>query len=179
MEKVKAPSAWKNLPHQQVSDDTLWEMTREWNCYLTYNHRVTLSRDPLNLTGLNLKRDSGLANTRAIGIGYEATDRKVKEKKAKKRARVIRFTLNVKTHRNLPQKRLVALPAKSLPLHNNTVFAQRRRLTSRSIVKTLQRDLQNYRSDLLPLAFRRLRRLHRFKRANKRQNKAEAKKVKA
>jgi hypothetical protein len=179
MQKVKAPSAWKSLPYQQVSDDAVWEITRNFNCFLFSNNGLTLSKDPCNLTGLNTKRDSGLANTRAIGIGYETTERKVREKKAKKKARVVRFSLRVRTHRQIPKKRLVALPAKTLPLHNNTVFAERRRITTRSVAKTLLRDLKNYRSDLLPLAFRRLNKLHRFKRLNKRLNKLEAKKVKA
>lgn len=179
MEKVKAPSAWKTLPLQQASDDTLWELTRNWNCYLVHNQGLTLSRDPMNLTGLNTKRDSGLANIHAIGIGYEATERKVKEKKAKKKAKVVRFSLRIRTHRALPKKKTVALPAKSLPLHNNTVYSERRRITARAIVKTLQRDLKTYRKDLLPLAFLRLRKLHKFKKLNKKTNRAEAKKVKA
>src|SRR5690348_345739 len=99
MQKVKAPSAWKELPLQQTSDDSVWELTRNWNCYLFKNHGVTLSHDPCNLTGLNTKRDSGLANTHALGVGFETTERKVKEKRAKKRARVVRFTLRVRTRR--------------------------------------------------------------------------------
>jgi hypothetical protein len=176
----KAAAAWKSLPHNQVSDDTLWELTRDWNCYLVTGNGLTLSRDPCNLTGFNLKRDSGLANTRALGIGYEASERKVREKnKVKKRARVIRFSLRLKTHRRLPKSRLVALAADTLPQHNNTVFSERRRITTRAVAKTLLHDLNNYRNDLLPLAFKRLRRLHRLKKINKRNNRAEAKKVKA
>jgi hypothetical protein len=178
MQKVKSTTAWKTLPTQQVSEDAIWELTRNWNCYLVAGERITLSKDPLNLTGLNTKRDSGLAATRAIGIGFEATERKVKEKKALKKARVIRFALRIKTRKLLPKRRLSALPAKSLPLHNNTVFSERRRLTVRAIVKTLQRDLTQYRRDLLPLAFLRLRKLNKFKKLNKRQNKVDAKKVK-
>ena len=45
--------------------------------------------------------------------------------------------------------------------------------------KTLKRDLAGYRADLVHLAFKRLRKLHRFKKLNKRVNKSEAKKVKA
>lgn len=179
MEKVKASNTWKTLPHQQASDDTVWELTRNWNCYLTQNHGLTLSRDPLNLTGLHTKRDSGIASSKALGIGYETTERKVREKKAKKKARVVRLSLRVRTHRQLPKKRLVALPAKTLPLHNNSVYAERRRITARAIVKTLQRDLTTYRKDLLPIAFKRLRKLQKFKSNNKRTNRAEAKKVKA
>ncbi len=175
---MQKASTWKTLPLQQTSDDTLWELTRNWNCYLVGDHHTQFSRDPLNLTGLNTKRDSGLANTHALGINYEITERRVREKKAKKKARVVRFTLNIKTRRQLPKRRCVALPENQVPLHNNTVFSSRRRITARAIVKTLRRDLQNYRRDLLPLAFRRLRRLHRFKKANKAQNRAEAKKAK-
>jgi hypothetical protein len=176
----KAAAAWRSLPHNQVSDETLWELTRDWNCYLLAGQENTFSRDPLNLSGLNLKRDSGLANTRAIGIGYDATDRKVKEKnKVKKRAKVVRFSLRIKTHKRLPKNKLVALSSETLPTNNNNLYSERSRIAARAIAKTLLRDLNNYRRDLIPLAFRKLRRLHRFKGENKRRNRAEAKKVKA
>jgi hypothetical protein len=175
---------WKTLPYSQVSDDTIWEMTRNWNCYLIHNQGLTLSKDPLNLTGLNLKRDSGLANTKALGVGYEATERKVREKKAKKNAKVVRFTLRIKTKRQLPKRRLVALPVNpvtktAVPQNNNLVFSERKRVAARAIVKALQRDLTQYRSDLVHLAIRRLRKLIRYKRRNRLANKAEAKKLKA
>lgn len=170
---------WKTLPYQQVSDDTLWDLTRRWNCYLVQNHGLTLSKDPLNLTGLNLKRDSGLANTKALGVDTEVSERKVREKKAKKKAKVVRFTLRIKTKRQIPKKRLVALPAKAEPTSNNLVFSERRRVPARAIVKALQRDLSQYRRDLVPLAIRRLRKLIRYKRRNRSANKAEAKKLKA
>ena len=127
---------WKTLPYSQVSDDTIWEMTRNWNCCLT------LSRDPLNLTDLNLRRDSGLANSKALGVGYETTERKVREKKAKKNAKVVRFTLRIKTKRQLPKRRLVALPVNpvtktAVPQNNNLVFSERKRFAARAIVKAL------------------------------------------
>ena len=177
-------STWKTLPYQQVSDDTIWDLTINWNCYLIHNQGLTLSKDPLNLTGLNLKRDSGLANTKALGVDFEATDRKVREKKAKKNAKVVRFTLRVKTKRQLPKKRLVALPVNpvtklAVPQNNNLVYSERRRVPARAIVKALQRDLNQYRSDLVPLAIRRLRKLIRYKRKNRKANKTEAKKLKA
>ena len=171
---------WKTLPYQQVSDDTIWDLTRNWNCYLVHNQGLTLSRDPLNLTGLNLKRDSGLANTKALGVDFEATDRKVREKKAKKKAKVVKFTLRIKTRRQLPKRRLVALPQKqAVPLTNNLVFSERRRVSARAVVKALQRDLTAYRRDLIPLAIRKLRKLIRYKRRNRKANKQEAKKLKA
>jgi hypothetical protein len=177
--QVEGTGKWKTLPYQQVSEDSLWEITRNYNCYLVKNHRMTFSKDPLNLTGLNTKRDSGIAATHALGIGYEQTERKVREKKAKKKAKVIRFAFRVKTKKQLSKKKLIALPEKKLPTTNNTVYTDNRRITARAIVKALQRNLSGYRKDLLPLAFRRLRKLNKFKRANKRTNKAEAKKVKA
>jgi hypothetical protein len=171
---------WKTLPYQQVSDDTLWDLTRNWNCYLVHNHGLTLSKDPLNLTGLNLKRDSGLANTKALGVDFEASDRKVREKKAKKKAKVVRFTLRIKTRRQLPKAKLAALPAKqAVPQNNNLVFSERRRVPARAIVKALQRDLTAYRRDLVHLAIRKLRKLIRYKRKNRKANKQEAKKLKA
>lgn len=171
------PKQWKTLAAEQASPDALWEITRNYTSYLIRAQDLTLSRDPLNLTGLNLKRDSGIANTRAIGIGINAHERKVREKRAKKKAKVVRFDFRIKTRKNLHKDRLVAL--KGVPTSNNTLYSERKRVTARAIVKTLQRDLLNYRADLLPIAIRRLRRLNKFKQANKNQNKAEAKKTKA
>jgi hypothetical protein len=177
MQKVQA--GWKNLPHQQGGDDTLWELTRNYSSYIVKNHGLILSRDPLNLTGLNTKRDSGIANSKAIGIGFSANDRKVKERKAKKKAKVVRINLRIKTRRALPKKRLTELKKDTIPTSNNAVYSERPRITVRAAVKALQRDLAGYRKDLVAIAVRRLRRIHKFKRANKRQNKLDAKKVKA
>ncbi len=170
--------AWKTLPTQQTSDDTLWELTKNWNCYLVKNHGKTFSTDPLNLSGVHTKRDSGLANSHAIGITIDIVDKKVAEKKAKKSvAKVARFALNIKTRKGLQKKRTVALAAKAVPLHNNTVFSSRRRVTLRAIVKALKRDLTTYRKDLLPLAFKRLAKLNKFKKVNKKINRQESKKA--
>ncbi len=175
---------WKTLPYQQVSDDSIWEMTKNWNCYLVYGQGETFSRDPLNLTGLHNKRDSGIANNKAIGIGYESTERKVREKKAKKKARVVKFTLRIKTKKQLPKKRLSELKKDSTgkivhPTTNNTVYSERKRIPARAVVKALKRDLAAYRRDLVPIAIKRLRKLIRYKRKNKKGNKTEAKKLKA
>ena len=175
---MQKATTWKTLPTEQVTSDALWELTQNWNCFLIKSQATTFSRDPLNLSGLNTKRDSGIANTRAIGIGFETIEKKVSVKKTKKTAKVIRFALKIKTRKLLPKNKLVALPEKAVPLHNNTVFADRRRVTLRSIAKTLQRDLTNYRRDLIPLAFKRLRKLNKFKKANKNRNKSDDKKAK-
>jgi hypothetical protein len=177
---MQKATTWKTLPAEQVTSDALWELTQNWNCFLIKSQATTFSRDPLNLSGLNTKRDSGISNTRAIGIGFETIEKKVpvKNMKVKKTVKVIRFALKIKTRKNLPKNRLAALPEKAVPLHNNTVFADRRRVTLRSIAKTLQRDLGTYRRDLIPLAFKRLRKLNKFKKANKNRNKSDDKKAK-
>lgn len=172
-------SQWKQVEYNQASGDALWEMTRNYNCFLVKNERKTFSVDPLNLTGLNTKRDSGVANTHAIGIEHTTVDKKVRDKRTKKKAKVVRFALNVKTRKQMPKRRLVELQKDSLPSNNNAVYSAGRNITARAIVKVLQRDLTGYRHDLLPLAFRRLRRLQSFKNKNKWQNRAEAKKLKA
>ena len=89
--------AWKDVPGKQVSEDSLWEMTKKYNSFLNKNHGLTISTDPLNLTGVNTKRDSGVSAVRALGITTEIDDRNVKEKKQKKKAPVVRFNLNIKT----------------------------------------------------------------------------------
>lgn len=176
---MQKATSWTTLPYEQATGDLIWELTRDYSCFLIKNTGLTVSTDPMNLSGFNLKRDSGLANTHAIGIGFESTNRRVKEKKAKKNARVVRFSLRIKTKRRIPKRRLTALPEKTTPHHNNCVYSERRRLTARAIVKTLKRDLTTYRPDLIHLAMLRIRKLHSFKRLNRRTNRAEAKKVKA
>ncbi len=168
-----APKNWKSTPSFQVSDDAIWEMTRNWNCYLYSSNGLTVSKDPMNLTKLNTKRDSGLANSKAIGVEITTGQRKIKEKKASKKAMVTRFTLNIKTHRNLTKKRCVAIKG-ATPASNNTVYSTRPRVTLRTIVKTLQRDLKNYRGDLVPIAFDRLKALQKMKRNNVRINRSKA-----
>jgi ABC-type transporter Mla subunit MlaD len=178
--------SWKTLPREQISSDVLWETTKEYNCYLIKSQGVTLSRDPLNLTGLNTKRDSGIANSQAIGIGLSTVNQLVKEAKQRKRtkaAKVVRVELRVKTRRNLPKRRLVELSKDNkgktiLPTSNNSVYGTQRNITVRAVAKALNRSLgKTYRKDLIPLAFRRLRRIHRFKLNNKKLNKADAKKL--
>lgn len=169
--------AWKDLPGTQVTEDSLWEITKGYTCYLTRNHDLTLSTDPLNLTGLNTKRDSGVACVHALGVGFNAKQRTVKEKKVKKKAPVVRFTLRIKTKRQLPKAKLVELKAK--PTTNNLIYSERSGVTIRAIVKALRRDLHNYRRDLIPIALKRLNGLRVFKHNNKLENKREAKKIKA
>ena len=179
--KNKGAATWKTLPLQQSSSDFLWELTRDYSSYLVKSQGAVFSRDPLNLTGLNTKRDSGIVNSSAIGLGLASVNKKVKEKKekkAKKQASVVRVNLRIKTKRQLPKKRLVQL--KSEPTSNNLVYGEARGLTLRAVVKALNRNYaKSYRQDLLAVAFRRLRRINKFKKNNKRLNKQDAKKVKA
>jgi hypothetical protein len=174
-------SSWKTLPNEQSSGDFLWELTRNYSSYLVKSQGAVLSRDPLNLSGLNTKRDSGIANSQAIGLGITTVEKKVqvsKDKKAKKKANVVRVSLRVKTHRRLPKNRLNAL--KAAPHSNNTVYGQSNPLTVRAVAKALNRNYaKTYRHDLLALAHKRLRRIHKLKKNNKRFNKQDAKKVKA
>ena len=178
---------------QQISSDLLWGMTKNYTSYLVKNNGTTFSRDPLNLSGLNTMRDSGVSAGAAIGISYDSNNiRRFKEKKVKKKGAVVRFTLRVKSKRLIPRKHLnskagdkVALLANITkrkmilpPVHNRSVFVEHRQLSARSCAKVIKRGLTNYRKDLVPLAMRRLKRLHRFKIANKWKTRAEAKKQK-
>ena len=54
---------------QQVSNDLLWGITQNYTSYLFKNNGTTFSRDPLNLSGLNTRRDNGVCANAAIGIG--------------------------------------------------------------------------------------------------------------
>ena len=172
MSKAKAKKEWKELPAAQVSDALLWEATKHYTSYLTRNNGLTLSLDPLNLTGLNTKRDSGVASVRALGIEYDIAERNIKYKKKKEKRPVVRFNLNIKTKKLIPKKRCVELKDPE-PSTNHCVYSQRNRVGVRAIVKAMRRDLHNYRRDLVHTALRRLYKLYRFKKLNKHPKKEE------
>lgn len=161
---------------QQVSSDVLWGLTQNYNSYLYTSRGNTFSRDPLNLTGLNLRRDSGIVGNAALGIDYTVTRRRIR--RTKKEGQVVRVNLRVKSKRLMPRRNLVAktpLTKQGVPIHNRSVYVLQRNLTTRAAVKFVTRGLTNYRRDLVPLAIRRLRRINNFKRANKANIRREAK----
>ena len=174
MNKPKPTKAWKDDLGTQVTEDSLWELTKDYTSYLNHNHGLTISTDPLNLSGLNYKRDSGIAAPHALGISTEVKERNVKQKKQKKKAPVVRVCLNIKTKKQIPKKKLVEL--KELPINNNAVYSSRRNITIRAVVKALKRDLGNYRRDLVPVALKRLNNYRVYKNNNKWNNRKEAKK---
>lgn len=186
MQKVESRPLFQR---QQVSSDVLWGLTSNYSSYLYNCNGTTFSRDPLNLTGLNTKRDSGIAGPGAIGVGYTVSQRRFKEKKAKKTGQVVRLVLRVKSKRQMQKRNLVArkddkgnvvqtpVNKQRVPIHNRSVFVQYNGLTPRVCVKVLRRGLTNYRRDLVPIAVNRLKRLYRFKIINKWRNRAEAKKA--
>lgn len=161
MPKDKVKKEWKELPPCQVSDALLWEATKNYTSFLTKNNGLTLSTDPLNLTGKNTKKDSGVCATRALGIEFDTVEKNVKVKKAKKKAPVLRFSLNVKTKKVIPKKKCVEL--KEEPTTNHCVYSSTRNVPIRALVKTVKRDLNNYRRDLVPTALRKLYVLYTFK----------------
>ena len=170
--------AWKDVPGAQVSEDSLWEMTKKYNSFLNKNHGLTISTDPLNLTGVNTKRDCGVSAVRALGISTEVNDRTVREKKQKKKAPVVRFNLNIKTKKKIPKSKLVSLKDKE-PENNNVVYGSNKNVTLRAIIKSLKRDLKNYRKDLVPVALKKVKKLSTYKLKNKWANIQEAKKIKS
>ncbi len=174
MNKPKPTKAWKDDLGTQVTEDSLWELTKDYTSYLNHNHGLTISTDPLNLSGLNYKRDSGIAAPHALGISTEVKERNVKQKKQKKKAPVVRVCLNIKTKKQIPKKKLVEL--KELPTNNNAVYSSRRNITIRAVVKALKRDFGNYRRDLVPVALKRLNNYRVYKNNNKWNNRKEAKK---
>jgi hypothetical protein len=131
----------------------------------------------LNLTGLNTKRDSGVASVRALGIEYDISERNVKYKKKKEKRPVVRFNLNIKTKKLIPKKKCVELK-EAEPSTNHCIYSKRNNVTIRAIVKAMRRDLHNYRRDLVPVALRRLYTLYRFKKYNKHPKKEEDKQKK-
>jgi hypothetical protein len=167
MPKVK--KEWKELPPCQVSDALLWETTKNYTSYLTKSNGIVLSTDPLNLTGANTKKDSGVAPVRALGVEFDFVDKNVKKNKKKEKAPVVRFSLNIKTKKLIPKKKCVEL--KDSPKTNHCVYSSTRLVPVRALVKTVRRDLGNYRRDLVPTALRKLYKLYNFKKHVKRPRK--------
>jgi len=153
---------WKTLPNEQASGDFVWELTRDYNCYLVKNTGLVLSRDPLNLSGFNLKRDSGLAATQAIGVQLTHVKGKWKEHKVKKTGQVAKFNLNVKTKKMNPLVNLKPVSQKHARV--TSVYSVRRNQSLTQVVKTLVRGLTNYRRDLRTLLAQRIRKLNNVKR---------------
>jgi hypothetical protein len=172
----KPTKAWKDLPGTQVTEDSLWEMTKNYTCYLTKNHDLTLSTDPLNITNRNTKRDSGICAVHALGISFEAKERNIKVKKVKKKASVIRIHFRVKTKRQLPKTRLVDVKGK--PKTNYCIYSERKDITVNAVVKALRRDLRCYRRDLVSDALKKLNLLRTYKLRNKWEHRRELKKLK-
>ena len=56
MGKAHPTKEWKDMLGVQVTEDSLWELTKDYNSYLNHNNGLTISTDPLNLSGLNTKR---------------------------------------------------------------------------------------------------------------------------
>ena len=171
----KAPKKeWKELPACQVSDALLWEVTKNYTSFLTKNNGLTLSTDPLNLTGLNTKKDSGIACGKALGVEVAVGERTIKVKKAKKKAPVVRFNFNVKTKKLIPKKQLAEV--KDPSKRNRCVYSSRRNVTIKAVVKAMKRDLKGYRKDLVPTALRRCYKLYNFKKHGKYVKKGDKKK---
>ena len=165
VKKEKVKKEWKELPSCQVSDSLLWETTKNYTSFLVKNNGLTLSCDPLNLTCKNTKKDSGIASFRAIGIDYDIENKDIKIKKKKEKRDVVRFNLKIKTKKLIPKKKCVEL--KENPETNHCVYSTSRNVPIRAIVKSMKRDLNNYRRDLVPTALRKLYVLYRFKKAHK------------
>ena len=149
---------WKELPPCQVSDSLLWEVTKNYTCFLAKSNGHTISKDPLNLTGENTKKDSGVACGKALGLEVSVTERTIKVKKVKKKAPVTRYNFNVKTKKLVPKKQLVEVkePRKS----NRCVYSSRKNISMRAVVKAIKRDLSGYRKDLVPTALRKCYKLY-------------------
>lgn len=152
---------WKTLPNEQASGDLIWEYTKENNCYLLKNTGLILSRDPMNLSGFNLKRDSGLASTQAIGIQLTYVKGNWKENKVKKTGQVAKFNLNIKTKKMNPRSVLRPIGKAA---NVTSVYSVRRNQTLTQVVGTLAKGLTNYRRDLKTVLAQKIRKLNNVKR---------------
>ena len=168
---------FKSLPRQQVSDDLMWGINGRNNCFLRKTQGVVFSMDPTNLSGINLKRDSGITSQEGLGITLTKQERNVKVKKSKRKAKVIRFVLNVRSRRSLGKNRLVSLK-NAQPHSGFRAYSSTNGLTARSVLKVVTRGLKNYRPDLQRLAAKKIVRLHKCKNAAKSRSRAEVAKKK-
>jgi hypothetical protein len=156
---------WKTLPIEQASNDFVWEMTKNNSCFLIKNldvQGVTLSRDPMNLTGSNFRRDSGLACTQAVGIQLTHNQGRWKEHKVRKTGEVASFNLNIKTKKMNPKKNLKPVVAgKARP---TSVYSINANQSLTRVVKCVFRGLTNYRRDLRAVLLKRVRKMNGIKR---------------
>ena len=153
---------WKTLPVEQASGDFIWETTRNNNCYLVHGGRYTFSRDPLNLSGLNTKRDSGLASTQAVGVELTHNQGRWKEHRVRKTGSVAAFNLHIKTKKVNPRVNLKPVVAgKPRP---TLVYTTNANQSLTRVVKSVFRGLTNYRRDLSALVAHRVRKLNAVKR---------------
>ena len=152
----------------QVTGDSLWEITKNYTSYTEKAFGLKISKDPLNLTGLNTKRDSGVAAVHALGVSTENKEKNIKINKIKTKTTVVRFNFRIKTKRQLPRKRCVAIKTVE---NNNRVYSERERVSINAIIKALQRDLKVYRKDLMPTIFKKLLLLKKYKLNNKKSKK--------
>merc|ERR1712150_133753 len=153
---------WKTLPIEQASGDFIWETTRNNNCFLIQNTGTQMSRDPMNLSGFNLKRDSGLASNQAVGIELIHTKGRWKEHKVRKDGYVAAFNLNVRSKRMNPRVHLRPVVAgKPRP---TLVYSTNANQTLTRVVKCVFRGLTNYRRDLRALLAKRVRKMNSIKR---------------
>jgi len=153
---------WKTLPIEQASGDFIWETTRFNNCYLIQNTGTVMSRDPMNLSGFNYKRDSGLASTQAVGIELTHNQGRWKEHKVKKTGQVAAFNLHIKTKKMNPRKNLKPVVAgKPRP---TLVYSTNANQSLTRVVKNVFRGLTNYRRDLRSVLLQRVRKMNSIKR---------------
>lgn len=172
MQKV---SGFKTLPRSQVSDDLLWAANGKNNCFLRKSQGLVFSLDPTNLSGINLKRDSGVTSQEGLGITLNVQERRISEKKSKKKATVFRFDLNIRSRRSLGKAKQVVI--KKAPTTNFRAYSVSKGLTTRAVIKVLRRGLKTYRPDLHNVAFKKLIALKnskiRAKYLNKKDNKSK------
>lgn len=153
---------WKTLPIEQASGDFIWEAVRYNNCYLITNTGLTMSRDPMNLSGFNLRRDSGLASTQAVGVELVHTKGSWKEHKVKKTGPVVAFNVHIKTKKMNPKKSLKPVVAgKPRP---TSFYSTNANQSLTRVLKNVFRGLTNYRRDLRSVLLQRVRKLNAIKR---------------
>ena len=92
----------------KVPSDVIWQLTKKWNSKLVKFNGQTLSRDPLNLTGLHNASSSGTPPSSFLGMSnHRSIGLQAKKEKTKKKFRRV-FSLLVKhkeSNRDIKKKK--------------------------------------------------------------------------
>ena len=142
-----------------MSNSVLWELTKKNNAFLVKRYGVTLSSDPYNPTGRNIRSHSGFINTGSVAISL------IKPSEKKKNLRHVSLTF-LKKKKFIVKNKTPFKKAKGDPFVNVHKESLLLKAGIHSAAKVIKRKLAN-RPGLAKLALRKLFLLHKANVAKK------------